>query len=245
MKRKNTPRTHFIFKLNIFKILSIFILITFIFVSPILIKTMIRINKVTCMTQYGPCGQDLQNKLDLVKSNDLKKSKEYISNLLNNDISVNNYLIQYKLTSELDVNINLKKPKFVIFDQSGKYYLIDEKGLVISMADQTNLPTIKIENQNIFLGKNIENSYVFALELLEYLSYLYSINEGVVQGHNMLVKNNEGVNIIFPLEGDIQLLIGSLRIIFSRLNDGTEGIRMEDIREIDLRYSNPVLRKYE
>ncbi len=46
----------------------------------------------------------------------------------------------------------------------------------------------------------------------------------------------------FPLEGDIDTLVGSLRLIFSRLNDEGEGIRMEDIREIDLRFNNAVLR---
>jgi len=40
----------------------------------------------------------------------------------------------------------------------------------------------------------------------------------------------------------VDSLVGGLRLIFSRLNDGSQGIRMEDIKEIDLRFKNPVLR---
>ena len=46
----------------------------------------------------------------------------------------------------------------------------------------------------------------------------------------------------FSLEGDIDVLAGSLRLIFSRLNDETTGIRMGDVSEIDLRFKNPVIR---
>ena len=55
----------------------------------------------------------------------------------------------------------------------------------------------------------------------------------------MIVKIAGGVKVIFPLEGDIDVLLGSLRLILSQLNNDEREIR---IGSIDLRFENPVLR---
>lgn len=206
----------------------------------------IKINNVVCITQYGLCDENLLNELNLVKGRDLKNSKSYVENILKSDVAINDYLVQFKIPSTLDVEINLKKPKFAFFDLSNnKYYLLDKNGLIVDVVDYTNLPVVKINSLNLEIGQELSNKNKFALDILSYLNYLYSIDEGIIEKESLKVRSNEGVNIIFPLEGDIEFLIGGLRLIFSRLNQSSEGIRMNDIREIDLRFKNPVMRQYE
>lgn len=226
--------------------MSLVLIFIFLFLTPILVVKSIKITSVTCVTQYGQCGDSLLGELGLVKGRDLKSSKNYIENILKNDMAINDYLVQYKIPSTLDVEINLKKPKFSIFDlNSNKYYILDKNGLIIDLVDDSSLPVVKVDNLNMEVGQQLNNQNKFALDILNYLTYLYSIDEGIIENESFKVKNTEGVDIIFPLEGDLEFLIGGLRLIFSRLNDESEGIRMNDIREIDLRYSNPVLRQYE
>ena len=79
--------------------------------------------------------------------------------------------------------------------------------------------------------------------MLEKINFLYSINESIIENDYIKVKIKNYPQTLFSAEGDVDFLVGSIRLIFSRLNDEAEGIRMNEIREIDLRYKNPVLRK--
>lgn len=242
MKRKYNPRTHFKISLNIFRLLSIILLIVFILLTPQFIYRLIKINKIVCTTQYGACSDELINAMNLTLGRDLKFSKNYLNSILKNDISINDYLIQYKITDRLDVDINLKKPKYVVVGLNNINYLVDKSGLVVAITNDTNLPKIVFSDASLQVGTEINSNIKFATELIDYLVYLFSINEIKNEEGGLVAFSKEGKKIIFPLEGDVKILIGSLRLIFSRLNDETEGIRMNEIREIDLRYNNPVLR---
>lgn len=237
MNRKRLPKSYFSFNLNIFKILSIILIIIFIISAPFAVNRLIKIDKIECVSQFGSCSYEFQ-------LGNYKSVKDQIEKRLSSDIQVNSYLVQYKIPSTIKVEIDVKSPKNAIYSNStGKYYLLSEDGLVLSLTNSTNLPFIKIENIELEIGKEIGQKEKFAVEMLNNLFFIYTINEGSLEKSSLKFVSQEGVNIIFPTEGDISFLVGSLRLIFSRLNDETEGIRMNEIREIDLRYKNPVLRK--
>jgi len=52
---------------------------------------------------------------------------------------------------------------------------------------------------------------------------------------------DNGINVIFPTAGEVDVLIGSLRAILSQLNTGSEDTRIK-ASTIDLRFDNPVVR---
>lgn len=237
MNRKRLPKSYFSFNLNIFKILSIILIIIFILSTPFVIKRLIKIDKIECVNQFGSCTYEFQ-------LGNYKYVKDQIEKKLDEDVQINSYLIQYKIPSTVKLDINIKSPKNAIYvNSTNKYYLISEDNLVLSVSDTSSLPVIRIDTGELEVGKNIDEKQKFALEILNNLSFLYSINEGRIEKSSIKYVSQDGVNIIFPIEGEVDLLVGSLRLIFSRLNDETEGIRMNEIREIDLRYKNPVLRK--
>ena len=170
-----------------------------------------------------------------------RDTKKIIKQKLEKDVLINSYLIQYQIPNKLKIDINLKKPRYAIFN-GNKYFLIDKDGLIINESNETNLPTLKKDGDNLVVGEKINGKDKFALSIISGLTYLYSINSGNIINNELKVISNEGIMIRFPLEGDKDVLLGSLRLIFSRLNDGTKGIRIEDTKEIDLRFKNPVLR---
>ncbi|MEK7536693.1 MAG: hypothetical protein AAB559_02885 [Patescibacteria group bacterium] len=226
-------------KIRIFKIFSIVLIITFLFSIPIVIQKVIKIEKIECESQYGECDEVIVNSLQL--TGNYRDTKKIIKQKLEKDVLINSYLIQYQIPNKLKIDINLKKPRYAIFNGS-KYFLIDKDGLIINESNETNLPTLKKDGDNLVVAEKINEKDKFALSIISGLTYLYSINSGNIINNELKVISNEGIIIRFPLEGDKDVLLGSLRLIFSRLNDGTKGIRIEDTKEIDLRFKNPVLR---
>lgn len=243
MRRNKVPKSYFSFDLNIFKILSIILIIIFIGLTPLVIKKSIKIKKIDCQSQFGQCPQNFEYDEYETKSYDYNFVKKQIENNLKSDVSVNSYLIQYRIPNTIKIDLNIKSPKNAIYSVStNKFYLLSSDGIVLSIVDNTSLPKISVDNIELEIGKKISEREMFAVEILNYMSFLFSVNEGKIEKNDLKFVTSGGINIIFPTEGDTNLLVGSVRLIFSRLNDETEGIRMNEIREIDLRYKNPVLR---
>jgi hypothetical protein len=55
----------------------------------------------------------------------------------------------------------------------------------------------------------------------------------------LLVELPGQIRVIFPLEGDSDILLGGLRLIYSKIK---EDGNLAGYSQIDMRYKNPVLR---
>ena len=208
--------------------------------TPYVILKLIKINKIECSSQYGDCGGVFDDKSFVVGN--YKDTKKNIEQILKNNIKVKSYVMQYKIPGILKIEIDLKKPKFAIKDKDSRYYLVDEDKLILEISNESNLPCLVSDDFNKNIADEVEDVHLFALKIIEKAAWLYSVKTGVIENNELKIILKEGVVVHFPLEGDIDTLVGSLRLIFSRLNDEGEGIRMEDIKEIDLRFNNAVLR---
>jgi len=235
MKYKRIQRFNIYDKIRIFKILSIVLIIIFIFLIPITIQKLIKITKIECITQYGACSQQFQ-------LGDYKTVKSQIERKLRADIQVNNFLIQYKIPSTIKIEVNLKKQKFTIKNENN-YYFISSEGQVLSINNESSLPYLNKINIEYKIGDSITDQDKFALNLIEKVGFLYSILGAVSDDKELKIIIADKITVRFPLEGDVDVLVGNFRLIFSRLNDESEGIRMSDISEIDLRFVNPILRR--
>lgn len=221
-------------KINIFKILSILLIAIFIVSIPFFVQKLIKITKIECKTQIGNCEQQF----NLGSYFTIKKQ---IERQLDKDIKVNNYTIQYKIPSTVRIDINIKTPIYSIKDTALNYYLIDKNGLVLDIKDKSNLVTLK-GNFSYKIGDMISDRDIKLLKIIEKVKWLYLVKEGEYVNNYLQIRLPEGANVYFPDDGDTDTLVGSLRLIFSRLNDGSEGIRMENVHEIDLRYKNTIIR---
>lgn len=229
-------------KYKIFKFLSILLIIIFLFSTPVLIQKLIKINSIECFSQYDSCPSEIESQLKTLELKEYRLVKKEVIKILSNNYLLNDFSIQYQIPSKLIVELNLKKPKYAINDSINNiYYLIDTNGVIIGTSDESNLPSIST-NINYKVGEKISLKDKFALEIVEKVAWLYSVKVGYIEKEELKITLKEGVLVRFPLEGDVDVLIGGLRIIFSRLNDESQGIRMNDVREIDLRFKNPVLR---
>ena len=116
--------------------------------------------------------------------------------------------------------------------------MIDADGVGLLTSDQSSLPILVKDNLLEKEGQKITNNDLFALKLIEGINQMYQVNTGTIQNDTLVVDLPTGVRVILPIEGgDIKVLLGSLRLIYTKLT--TEN---SNYSQIDLRFKNPVIK---
>lgn len=227
-------------------LLLIFLLSFSFLVSPRIIK----VSKVECYNQYGICPNEFLAKLNPIVGLSIDASKKKVSEEFKEIRLIENYSFRFKLPSTLRIDIILKKPKYAIQNKiTNETVTIDDKGIVLEKVETTNLPYILIADKIPPIGGSVESQKIFALELIYGIYYLYQVKEGEVVNSSLEVVIPNSGKIIFPLEGERDILLGSMKLILSRLNTDTNSPKIgkslpagRQVKEIDLRYKNPVIR---
>lgn len=196
--------------------------------------------KTECISQFGGCPGEIYGMIKNFDGKSLSVAKSGINKNLKNNSLVSDYSIQYKAPNILLVNLIVKKPFYAIHDpDSGKYASIDENGNVLSISQGSALPTLIAKVDPLDVGVNVGTEKLFALKIILGVYEMYQVREGKIIDGGLTVELPPRFNVIFPLQGDAEVLLGSLRIIYSRISqDDISG----KYKEIDLRFKNPVLR---
>ncbi len=86
------------------------------------------------------------------------------------------------------------------------------------------------------VGEKVTEETLFALELLYDMFSFYQVQTGKIDKSSLVIELSRGPKVIFPLEGSHQVLLGSLRLVLSKLNSDSQ------VSTIDLRFKNPVIK---
>ena len=203
------------------------------------------INEIICENQYGKCGNSLLNELKNAKGKNLFSSKSNLKEILSLYPSVKDYSIYFKYPSGLKVNLIERKAKFAIREKDG-FYIIDREGVVIIREKTTSLPYLEFNNFDAKLGHKIEERLFFALNLIFDIHSLYKMKQARVENGSLRVELEPSLSVIFPLEGDRKVLVGSLNLILNQLNTSDNNSKIESMsllaKTIDLRFKNPVIK---
>jgi hypothetical protein len=73
----------------------------------------------------------------------------------------------------------------------------------------------------------------------------YQVREGIIEDESLVIELSQGPRVIFPLEGEKEVLLGSLRLVLSKLNNDAQDSKIENVSGasiIDLRFKNPVIK---
>ncbi|HET7098933.1 MAG TPA: hypothetical protein VFI61_01710 [Patescibacteria group bacterium] len=196
--------------------------------------------KIDCKTQYGDCPEEMVSVMRSIESGNLYQTKRKVSKYFKANYQVLDFSTQFKLPNTLLVNILVKKPSFALKDiVSNRIELVSSQGQILSHVNSTSLPTVLGQIEIKKIGENIGMNDLFALKLLNGVYEMYQVNNGNLEDNTLVVELPAGIKVIFPLEGDSGLMLGSLRLIYSKL---TNGDQVKHYSEIDLRFKNPVIR---
>lgn len=216
-----------IFLRNMYKVVLIIVLILVLIFAP---QFIIRV-KTECKSQYGDCPKELGDGVRKSEVGSLYQTRKNIKKYLKNNNSVSNYSTQFKLPNTLVVNLLIKKPIFAIKDNlTNRIFLLDKDGNILSEEKTTLLPTVIQEGQKPNLN---------ALRLMLGVYLMYQTTTGDLQNDSLTVELTPQLKVIFPVEGENDVLLGSLRLIYEKIQSDPKSAMY---KEIDLRFKNPVLR---
>lgn len=214
----------------------------------IVLPQKIKIKEIDCKSQFGPCNSSILASISTISNEPrtLKESKDELKNIFSDNILVRDYSLHYQFPDIIEVNILERKPKYAIKVQGlDSYALIDEEGYVLYFLGSTGLPFLIMNEAPPNAGEQVPKNTSFALELLYGAFSAYQIREGKIENNGLVIELSQGPRVIFPLEGDRDVLLGSLRIVLSKLNNPDEDSKIENVSGvsiIDLRYKNPVIK---
>lgn len=205
--------------------------------SPFVIK----IAKIECSSQYGPCSDDIEVNTQKVIGKSLFSAKSNIKKELKNNFEIERLGTQFNIPSTLKVFVVIKKPSFALKNEAvEKVILVDWEGNAVATASDSSLPTVITTDDLVKPGEKVDENKLTALKLIAGIYQMYQVTSGITEGESLKVELPSGLGVIFPLqtETDVDLLLGSLRLIESKIESDSPG----KFREVDMRYKNPVLR---
>jgi hypothetical protein len=219
------PRTAFLLMV----VLSIFLV-------PRLFKV-----KTQCASQSGACPNDIALEIREYDNRSLQSAKKGVRDLLKYKFAVSDFSLQYKLPNILKVNLIIKQPAFSLKDTvENKQYLVDEEGVVLAVSSAELLPEVQVGLERSFdVGDVVPDEYLFALNIQRGLDKMFGSKSGRIEDNSLVVELRDQIKVTFPLQGEVDVVLGSLRLIISKIEDGSQTRRFS---EIDLRFRDPVLR---
>lgn len=202
----------------------------------------IKINRVECKSQYGPCGVYLENKITQAQGLSLRGAKAKLSGFLKSETQVEDFSLHYKIPDKLVIDVVLAKPKFALKKENEpEFALVNKDGVVLRWEDSTNLPFVETSEAIPNVGETVTSGQIFALSLMYEVFSTYQSQSGEIKNGSLVIAMTNGLTVIFPQEGDKDALLGSLALVLAKLNENTKDSNI-NVREIDLRFKNPVLR---
>jgi len=215
--------------LKILLILLIFAGLTFAYKKLVLFS-------VECQSQYGPCDNDIISELEQYKGESIFTSYGKINNLLRSSNKVINFEIKFISPLKLFAHISQRKPSIAVIANGDKnYHLYSQDGFLLSQVENTQLPTIEIQDYSVI--SEIQTKFI--IEMAHMLNQTYNINNIIVRDGGMEFEIPGSPKIIYPIQGDIDVLLGSLRFVLSQLNTQLGDFTMESV---DFRFRNPIIR---
>lgn len=195
--------------------------------------------RVECKTQYGECPVEINSRLQTLNSKSMFVAKREAKKILEESFLVMDFSVQFKLPNVLEANLLIKKPAFVMRSRaSGEAIAVDSGGKVISQNAASSLPTVVMAGDLPEVGSDVSGENLLALKLVAGVFAMYQVQEGEIRNASLVVELPGSLRVIFPLEGDAEIMLGSLRLIYTKIQNDYAG----RFSEIDLRFKNPVLR---
>lgn len=208
------------------------------------IPDFIAVRSVDCKSQFGTCSEQIFTSFSGTSDLSLRQSKKKLNEALGNNILVSDYRISFKFPDKIEVVVVEKRPRFALLNKTNNNFaLVDYDGKILSIKDESNLPTVESEGKLGNVGEMVSSQQLFSLKLAYDINYVYKVKRIVLDTDHLIVELDSLPEIIFPLEGDRKLLVGKLNFILTSLkNDQTSGLAASQIKQIDLRFKNPVIR---
>lgn len=211
-----------------------------------LLPRFIIIKNISCISQYGPCLEDIVKRLESNQGKKLFQVKKELKSYLKNEPEVKDYSLQFKIPDKIVVNIIERKAEFAVKSlDKNVFVLVDLDGNAIAIREESPLPFIEVAGVTPNVGEKVDSTIFSGLTLIKSIYSQYQVLSGKMENGYLYTNFSDGISVIFPLDKEKDVLMGSLKLIFNRLNRSLPESRIIEgkrVTVIDLRFTNPVLR---
>lgn len=224
--------------LRIFGVLSVFGVFLY-FVKKIKIDT------IECRNQKGVCSEEVSGKLNSLAGCGYFSCLAGIKRELGEEPRISKYSYQLKGFSKLEVLVSEQRAIYSLKNESVKWSAeVSEDGRVLELTGESSLPSMKVNEPLPNPGQNVNVKELFGLELMARIDALYDIEEARIEDSSLLISLKDGYELIFPLAGDRDFLLGATVLILNELNKNEEDSKISSgqMKRVDLRFRNPVLK---
>lgn len=202
----------------------------------------LKLSDVSCQSQYGPCSEEVQSIMSSNKDKNIFVAYSSIRSELSKHPHVANFSLKFDTLNKLQSSIHQRKAEVAIKAEGDTdYYFYSSDGFQISKQNETLLPVVVIKDNSIATREQ----ELSVIRMAYVLNQTYNVKQMEVAEGGLKFKTERSPQIIFPLTGDEDVLLGGMTFVLSQLNTQLEDFRMESIESIDFRFRNPVIRKYE
>lgn len=226
--------------LKIICILLILILGIALFLQKNFLTKILPVKNIICKTQYGPCENEDYKLVDrfygesLMLVSETKIREEVLQNFKNESVVVHKII-----PNTLSLIVEKRRAYAAVTkDGLGGDFVISRNGSVLSFVQNSALPILNLgpEYKNPVVGENVTEEITRSLRIVYLTSKIREVGKATLS-QSRLTIDSEGTTIVYPEDGDPEILVGALQLIVSRA-------KMESKMpvNIDLRFKNPVLK---
>ena len=191
------------------------------------------IRRIDCFTQYDRCDLSLGFDPTTLSGKSYREVKLALRQNFKENLLIQDYAWRFLFPNRLRLDLLVKKPKFALKNESeAASALVGTDSVVLTRTPETNLPYLTVAEVLPQKGERVSQPQLFAAGLMEKIFYLYQVRQGNLVEDRLEVTFPDGNRVIFPLEGDPEVLIGALRLILPEVKG----------KVVDLRFKNPIIR---
>ena len=203
-----------------------------------------RVTSVECISQFGNCDAMILKDIDMVNLDNMVKTQNNLKSLLNKNLLVESYVVKPKFDGGMTVEVRERESKYCVMVNGTTYYA-DLMGLIIKSGKDADDGCLANSNTIYKVGDSLISEDLFAQKLYYELRSINGLGRSYYDGNIYVIDYHNDVKLIFPVEGDAELLAGKVYYSLSQFatiedniikNGGTK------VTEIDFRYNNPIVR---
>lgn len=218
----------------------IFVLILFVGLGAFITALrQVRVKEIRCLSGSSACSSEVSKTVEEFRDKSYFEARKTLSKKLSENKRLANFKINFNLPDVLVVEVVERTPEIAAKFGENSYFLFDKKGVSLGEVSETSLPII------IVYEVPAKEKFGFAVRLAREVLKYYMGRDIRLDRHGIYATVQNGVEVVLPLEGDIDVLLGSLEVTLSQLNeDGknpTISLESGKTYKVDLRYKNPVI----
>jgi len=218
-----------------FLLVLLILIVASIVVSPFFLP----VAQVKCVSQYGACSEEILSELVEFSGNRWIRAKDGLEKKLSGQENIKAYQVNYEFPQKLAVYIFERKPEIAVLRKNDdKYMLVDRQGHVLGQSQDSPLPVLKIKEAG-----HSQEELQFTSHLFYEIFSAWGLTQADLERDSIRFQNGSQI-VIFPLEGDLDELLGAYTLVLSWLKSENKDFTIDSnsVFEIDFRFHNPVIR---